>query len=113
MLEVAANAARDQGLTNLETRQMDGANLVVDQPFDAVISRNAMQFLPEWPAPLAGIRAALRPGGCLSFLVWGPIAENPYAALPLTGLTYAGLEPEALAAVGGGTLRHLLEGCLL
>ncbi len=35
------------------------------------------------------------------------------AALPLTGLTYAGLEPEALAAVGGGTLRHLLEGCLL
>jgi predicted TIM-barrel fold metal-dependent hydrolase len=37
--------------------------------------------------------------------VWDP-------ALPLTGLTYAGLTPEALAAVGGGTLRQLLEGCL-
>lgn len=37
--------------------------------------------------------------------VWDP-------ALPLTGLTYAGLPPEARAAVGSGTLRHLLEGCL-
>jgi hypothetical protein len=33
--------------------------------------------------------------------------------MAITGLTYAGLEPEALAAVGGGTLGHLLEGCLL
>ncbi len=34
-------------------------------------------------------------------------------SMAITGLTYAGLEPEALAAVGGGTLGHLLEGCLL
>jgi trans-aconitate methyltransferase len=60
-----------------------------------VISRNAMQFLPGWPAPLAGMRAALRPGGRLSFLVWGPMAENPYAALPLTVARQRGwLQPE-------------------
>jgi SAM-dependent methyltransferase len=95
MLEVAANAARAQGLANLETRQMDGSKLAVDQPFDAVISRNAMQFLPAWPAPLAGLRAALRPRGRLSFLVWGPIAENPYAALPLTVARQRGwLQPD-------------------
>jgi hypothetical protein len=33
--------------------------------------------------------------------------------LPVTGLTYAGLEPAALAAVGGGTLDKLLEGCVV
>lgn len=33
--------------------------------------------------------------------------------LPVTGLTYASLEPAALAAVGGGTLDKLLEGCLV
>jgi predicted TIM-barrel fold metal-dependent hydrolase len=33
-------------------------------------------------------------------------------ALPVTGLTYAGLAPADLAAVAGGTLRALLDGCL-
>jgi predicted TIM-barrel fold metal-dependent hydrolase len=37
--------------------------------------------------------------------VWDP-------SLPITGLTYAGLPPEAYAAVAGGTLRRLMEGCL-
>jgi predicted TIM-barrel fold metal-dependent hydrolase len=32
-------------------------------------------------------------------------------ALPIAGLTYAGLSPEALAGVAGGTLRGLMEGC--
>jgi len=32
-------------------------------------------------------------------------------ALPITGLTYAGLSPVQREAVGGGTLRRLLEGC--
>jgi predicted TIM-barrel fold metal-dependent hydrolase len=36
--------------------------------------------------------------------VWDP-------ALPITGLTYAGLSPEALAEVAGGTLTALLDGC--
>jgi len=36
--------------------------------------------------------------------VWDP-------ALPIAGLTYAGLDRAALAAVAGGTLRRLLEGC--
>ncbi len=84
MLEAAARAARAQGLANVEVRQMDGSRLTVDQPFDAVIGRNSMQFLPAWPAPLTGFRAALRPGGRLSFLVWGPIRDNPYMALPMT-----------------------------
>ncbi|MGH2603883.1 MAG: amidohydrolase family protein, partial [Dehalococcoidia bacterium] len=38
--------------------------------------------------------------------IWDP-------GLPITGLTYAGLRPEDLQAVAGGTLRRLIEGCLL
>jgi hypothetical protein len=38
--------------------------------------------------------------------VWDP-------GLPVTGLTYAGLAPADLEAVGGGTLRALLDGCLV
>jgi predicted TIM-barrel fold metal-dependent hydrolase len=33
--------------------------------------------------------------------------------MPIAGLTYAGLSPEALAGVAGGTLRGLMEGCIL
>ena len=38
--------------------------------------------------------------------VWDP-------GLPITGLTYAGLSTEALAAVAGGTLQNLVEGCAI
>ena len=40
------------------------------------------------------------------FPMWDP-------ALPITGLTYAGLPPDSLAAVAGGTLQRLMEGCVL
>jgi len=36
---------------------------------DAVIGRNAMQFLPGWPRPLRGFDRVLRPGGRLAFVV--------------------------------------------
>jgi SAM-dependent methyltransferase len=84
MLDAAARAAKSQGLANVEVRQMDGSQVVVDAPFDAIIGRNSMQFLPNWPEPLTGFRAALRPEGRLSFLVWAPMADNPYTALPIT-----------------------------
>lgn len=38
--------------------------------------------------------------------VWDP-------SLPVTGLTYAGLSPQDLGAVAGGTLRTLMAGCLV
>jgi protein-L-isoaspartate O-methyltransferase len=84
MLEAAASAARAQGLSNVEIRQMDGSRLTVEEQFDAVIGRHSVQFLPGWPAPLKGFLAALRAGGRLSFMVWAAVAENPYMALPLT-----------------------------
>jgi protein-L-isoaspartate O-methyltransferase len=95
MLQAAARAARAQGLTNVEIRQMDGSRLSLDEQCDAVIGRHSVQFLPGWPAPLKGFLAALRAGGRLSFMVWGPVSENPYMALPLTvARDHGWLQPE-------------------
>jgi trans-aconitate methyltransferase len=63
---------------------MDGSRLTLDEQFDAVIGRHSVQFLPDWPAPLKGFHAALHAEGRLSVVVWGPVPENPYVALPLT-----------------------------
>ena len=48
MLNVAAEAARKAGLTNVETRVMNAENLELDaDSFDAVICRNALMLFPE------------------------------------------------------------------
>jgi len=84
MLNVASEAAREVSLTNVEFRVMDGGTLDLDEEsFDAVIGRHSVQFLERWPAPLVGFRRVLRPGGRLTFIVWGPLEENPYIGLPV------------------------------
>ena len=84
MLKVAMDAARVAGLDNVDFRPMDGGHLSLEPAsVDAVIGRHAMQFLHEWPAPLAGFHRVLRPGGRLSFIVWASTAENPFMALPV------------------------------
>jgi predicted TIM-barrel fold metal-dependent hydrolase len=45
-------------------------------------------------------------------LVFGTGLPQWDPGLPITGLTYAGLAPADLAAVAGGTLQALLDGCL-
>lgn len=48
MLNVAAEAARKEGLTKIETRVMNGENLTLNaDSFDAVISRNALMLFPN------------------------------------------------------------------
>jgi SAM-dependent methyltransferase len=84
MVEQASARARDSSLDNIEVRLMDGARLELDDAtLDAVIGRNVMQFLPQWPEPLRGFCRALRPGGRLSFLVWAPKELNRYFDLPI------------------------------
>ena len=47
MLNVAAEAARQAGLTNVETRVMNAENLELDtDSFDAVICRDALMLFP-------------------------------------------------------------------
>lgn len=84
MLAIAAEQAREQGLTNVETRVADAQQLdVPDGSFDAAISRFGLMFLPDLHGALARIGRALRPGGRLAAMVWSTPERNPLFALPL------------------------------
>ncbi len=47
----------------LDVRHMDGQSLSFDRDFDAVFSNAAMHWMRDLDAVVAGVRAALRPGG--------------------------------------------------
>jgi ubiquinone/menaquinone biosynthesis C-methylase UbiE len=82
-LEMAAEDARQAGLTNVETRVMDAQQLDLESgSFDAVIARLSLQFVPDTQRALAEIRRVLKPGGRFAALVWGLTERNPYRAVP-------------------------------
>lgn len=84
ILEYAAKAATDAGLANLSTRELDGEHLDVDGGgFDAVISRVGLIYFPDQQAALAGMHAALRPGGRLSAVVYSTADRNGFFAIPV------------------------------
>jgi SAM-dependent methyltransferase len=84
MLAVAAEAARQVGLTNIETRLMDARTLDLEpESFDAAISRVALMLIPERAKALTGICRALRPGWKLAAVVLATAAECPFLATPL------------------------------
>ena len=63
---IAAQSAREAGLSNLETRIMDGENLELPQKSsDAVICRFALMFFDHPLLGLEGVRRVLKPGGRL------------------------------------------------
>jgi SAM-dependent methyltransferase len=79
MLNVAAEAARKEGLTNVETRVMDAENLALETgSFDAVISRIALMLFPNPVKALTEMRRAVKPGGKVAVIVFSALEKNPY-----------------------------------
>jgi SAM-dependent methyltransferase len=72
ILEYAAAAARSAGLTNVETRELDGESLagVQDASVDAVISRLGLIYFPDQRGALTEMRRVLRPGGRIAAVAW-------------------------------------------
>jgi SAM-dependent methyltransferase len=84
ILEYAAKAATDAGLANITVQEMDGEGLSVDaESFDAVISRVGLIYFPDQQGALAGIRAALRPGGRLAAVVYSTADANAFFSVPV------------------------------
>lgn len=84
ILEYAAKAATDAGLTTMATCELDGEHLDVDEEgFDAVISRVGLIYFPDQQAALAGMRRALRPGGRVSAVVYSTADRNGFFAVPV------------------------------
>jgi SAM-dependent methyltransferase len=79
MLNVAAEAARKESLTNVETRVMDAENLALEaDSFDAVISRIALMLFPNPVKALTEMRRVVKPGGKVAVIVFSSSEKNPY-----------------------------------
>jgi SAM-dependent methyltransferase len=84
ILAYAADAVRAAGLANVETREMDGEALEVeDGTFDAVISRVGLIYFPDQERALREIHRVLRPGGRLSAIVYSTAERNPFFSIPV------------------------------
>jgi SAM-dependent methyltransferase len=82
MLKVAADAAANRGLANVETRVCDaGALPFADASFDAVLCRFGLMFFPDIPAAVNDFVRVARPGARISVAVWSQPEKNPWATL--------------------------------
>jgi SAM-dependent methyltransferase len=85
ILDFAARAARERGLTNVETRVMDGENLdLEDEAFDAVISRVGLIYFPDQQRALTEMRRVLRPGGRVAAIVYTTPENNRFFSIPVS-----------------------------
>src|SRR5688572_12128572 len=86
ILELAASEARAGGLTNVETRVMDGENLgeLEADSFDAVISRVGLIYFPDQQKALTGMRQALKPGGRIGAIVYSTAENNRFFSIPIS-----------------------------
>ena len=79
MLNVAAEAARKEGLTNVETRVMNAESLELDtDSFDAVVCRIALMLFPNPAKALAEMRRVVKPGGKVTVMVYAALEKNPF-----------------------------------
>jgi ubiquinone/menaquinone biosynthesis C-methylase UbiE len=84
MLGVAADVAREAGLTNIETKVSDAAALDVgDGEFDAAICRFGLMFVSDLQQALNRIRDALKPNARFAALVWSSEERNPRLGLQI------------------------------
>jgi ubiquinone/menaquinone biosynthesis C-methylase UbiE len=83
MLEIAAESAGHEGLTNLSTRVADSQHLdLASDSFDAAISRNCLMLIPDYRLALAEIRRVLRLGGRFAAIVYSSPDRCPYFSIP-------------------------------
>jgi SAM-dependent methyltransferase len=55
--------------------------------FDVALARNSVMYFTDPPHALGKIRAALRSGGRLVASVYGPLAHEPFHAIPIAAVT--------------------------
>ena len=86
ILDFAAAEARAAGLTNVETRMMDGEDLdeLEADSFDAVISRVGLIYFPDQQKALTGMRRLLKPGGRIAAIVYSTAENNRFFSIPIS-----------------------------
>lgn len=119
ILALAQKNAEEAGLTQVSTRAADAQLLgLPGADFDAAVCRLGLMFCHSPLAALRGIRAALKPQGRMSALVFGRPEHNPCLAITLaTARKHAGLADmspaQATSADKPGSLMSLGKPGLL
>jgi ubiquinone/menaquinone biosynthesis C-methylase UbiE len=101
MLKLAADAARDAGFTNVETRVMNAENIDLDaDSFDAAICQLGLFLFPNPAKVLRAMHRVIRPGGKVAALVFSTAEKNPYQGITLSVAHRFGSAPLPLFSLG-------------
>jgi ubiquinone/menaquinone biosynthesis C-methylase UbiE len=114
MLNRAAQAAREEGITHVETCVMNAENLELDaSSFDAVLCRSALMLFPDPLKALTSMQRVVKPERSVAVMVHSTSARNPYHGLPLEIVRRIGNmaipppgEPGMFALAGPGVLEE-------
>lgn len=78
MLNAAAEAARKEGVANIETRVVNAENIELDaDSFDAVICRIALMLFPNPVKALGEMHRVVKPGGKVAGMVYSGLEKIP------------------------------------
>lgn len=81
-LEYGRRDAAAAGIDNVTFLETDVQNHRFEPVHDACFSRFGTQFFDNPVAGLRNMRAALRPGGAMTMIVWRALEDNPCMNLP-------------------------------
>ena len=118
ILDYAAERVRQEGLENIDTRELDGECLdeLPAGSFDAVISRVGMIYFPDQQKALAGMRQALKDGGRVAAMVYSTADRNEFFSIPVSIIRRranlpapAPGQPGPFSLGGDGVLGEVLE----
>jgi SAM-dependent methyltransferase len=118
MVDEARAVAAGLDVDNIEFRVLDAEDMdLEDDSVDGVLCKYGYMLMADPAKALAETRRVLRPGGRLSFSVWGDPARNPWVTVPMQTLVERGdipaPEPNApgiLAMADHDRIRELVTG---
>lgn len=81
-LEFGRKDAAAAGLSNVTFMEGDAQSHAFEPVHDFVFSRFGTMFFENPVAGLRNMRAALKPGGLMTMIVWRSLDDNPWVGLP-------------------------------
>ena len=111
LLAIAAERARQRGMTNVTIQQADAQHLPFpDNQFDLATCRFGVMFFPDVERALRDLYRVLRPGARACFAAWGP-QDQPYFSTSI-GIVHRRVGGPLLAPGGPDPFRFARPGSL-